>query len=72
MDNNAVQRPRFPAVRARSGLALGGLTVLLLAVALGLPGRTAAERAEDRLRPANAEVMVISRGSLEGTLAPSG
>jgi hypothetical protein len=50
------------------GLALG-----CAALAAWLPlGRGAAEQPTAGQRAANAEVMIITRGALEGALSPSG
>ncbi len=61
---------RCPLGRMR-GAALVVAGVAALAAMLA-PGRGAAGGSETTGRAANAEVMIITRGALEGSLAPSG
>lgn len=57
--------------RARRAAALAAVGCACLAAAL-VPGRRAAGDEGQDQRTTNAEVMIITRGALEGGLSPSG
>ena len=69
-DMDRVNRLRGPVNRRLAAVTLAAVCAALAAWLP--PGRGAAEEPASGRRAANAEVMVITRGALEGALSPSG